>query len=143
MVNPSQEAQNRLRCDVTALRLRLVHSLGHHYDLSIHCLGYPVGFGPLVLEVRVLLTHHDEGGCGDLTEQGCDRSVVRAGCQGERLSVSAAADARHDQRSVLIEVSRTPAGVELGEICLPGEGYPGPGDRHAQADALECATCGA
>src|SRR3982075_1270290 len=111
MVRRSQEPQNRLRRDVRALRLRIVPGLGHHYDLSMHCLGYPVRFRALVLEVRVLLTHHDQGGCGDLTEQGCDRRVVRAGCQGERLSVSATADARHYQRSVLVEVSRAPASV--------------------------------
>src|SRR5205807_10409837 len=69
MVNRSQEPQNRLRGDARALRLRIVPGLGHHYDLSMHCLGYPVGFRALVLEVRVLLTHHDQGGCGDLTEQ--------------------------------------------------------------------------
>src|SRR6202022_1315685 len=113
-----------------------------HNHLSMHCLGYPLGFRALVLEVRVLLTHNDQGRYGDLTEQGCDRRVVSAGCQGERLSVSPTADARHYQRSVLIEVGRTPAGVELGQICIPGNGCPRSGHRHTQDDALECADFG-
>ena len=142
MIDASQELQDCVGRDVSSLRLRIVSRLGNHDDISVQRRSDPVGFRARVLEVWVLLSHDDQRCCRDLGEPGLSRSMVRTRGQRERLGVSRTADARYHQRAVLIEVGGAPARVQLGEVCLPGDGGPRSRHRHAKEDALQSTLLG-